>query len=141
MSKRMLFMAGRVLKLAAGEGGPVSGATDAHLAAINALPGILTTLTAADVYVRECVAICEAATRLVSHNRGRLEKSTISRTGKECMIRVAGFDSEAEELASTVQNARLAHAAGGTVAVLSRFNSTRQAVADALRQAAVDLAL
>lgn len=58
MSNRVHFMAGRVLKLAATtEGGPASGATDAHLAAINAMPGVLTPLTAADLFVRECVAI------------------------------------------------------------------------------------
>lgn len=36
---------------------PASGCTDAHLAAINAMPGVLKPLTAADVYVRRCVAI------------------------------------------------------------------------------------
>ena len=39
------------------EGWPVSGATEAHLAAINAMPGVLKPLTAADVFVRECDAI------------------------------------------------------------------------------------
>lgn len=58
MKSRMLLMAGRVLKLAAdSEGRPVSGATDAHLAAINALPGTLSPMTASDLFVRECVAI------------------------------------------------------------------------------------
>ncbi len=111
------------------------GGLVANLLEFAEAPGTFTAYL--DENFRCAKVICEAATRLVSHNRGRLEKSTISRTGKEGMIRVAGFDSEAEELASTVQNARLAHAAGGTVAVLSRFNSTRQAVADALRQAGI----
>lgn len=43
--------------LADSAGRPVSGATEAHLAAINALPMVLTPLTAADVYVRQCEAI------------------------------------------------------------------------------------
>lgn len=57
------FCAGNVVRFAAPsgtaarDGWPVSGATDAHLAAINALPGVLKPLTAADVFVRECDAI------------------------------------------------------------------------------------
>lgn len=61
MSKR--FMHGNLVRFAAAtgerarEGWPVSGATEAHLAAINAMPGVLKPLTAADVFVRECEAI------------------------------------------------------------------------------------
>lgn len=61
MSKR--FMHGNVVRFAAvagesaHEGWPLSGATEAHLAAINAMPGVLKPLTAADVFVRECDAI------------------------------------------------------------------------------------
>lgn len=63
MKKRTFLSAMKPLRLAAPsgtptrEGWPVSGATDAHMAAINAMPGVLKPLTAADVFVRECVAI------------------------------------------------------------------------------------
>jgi hypothetical protein len=63
MSKHRFMHAVRPMKLAAPsgesarEGWPVSGATPEHLAAINALPGVLKPLTAADVFVRECDAI------------------------------------------------------------------------------------
>jgi hypothetical protein len=39
------------------ENWPASGASDAHLALINALPGVLKPMTAADVFVRSCDAI------------------------------------------------------------------------------------
>lgn len=61
MSQR--FMHGNLVRFSlasgasASEGWPVSGATDAHLAAINAMPGVLKPVTAADVFVRECDAI------------------------------------------------------------------------------------
>lgn len=57
--KKNLFLDSRTVRFAARapEGDrPVSGASAEHLTAINALPGVLTTLTAADVYVRECEA-------------------------------------------------------------------------------------
>lgn len=61
MSKR--FMHGNVVRFAAPSGErtredwPVSGATPEHMAAINAMQGVLKPLTAADVFVRECDAI------------------------------------------------------------------------------------
>ncbi len=91
-------------------------------------------------------AITEAASRMIRHNRCRIEKATKSVTGFQGTVGVRVLESEAEEMAAVVEAARSAWDQGraeqedgaeGSAAVLCRYNTGRTAVADALRAAGV----
>lgn len=87
-------------------------------------------------------AVCNAATRLVAHNRNRLVKSTIAavqKPGHVALLDGTPFDSEMMELAAIVRQVQFYVGQGkqDSTAVLCRYNNTRAAIVDALKASGV----
>lgn len=80
--------------------------------------------------------ICQAAQHLITKAPGRVKKDTISKTGGEGhvgLLKGAPFSTAAEETAAVVKAVRwIVGAEKGTVAVLCRYNRTRQEMTAAL---------
>lgn len=81
---------------------------------------------------RSGATICAAAQSLISHNRERVVKRTVSATGTAGAVTVSRYDSETEEISGVLHSISFK---AGTVAILCRLNSDVNLFRDALRAA------